>query len=185
VASIGLGAVAAPFLVEAIGIRGAFVAVGAFLPILVALTWRPLVAADVASPPPADLDLLRGVPFLAPLPAPTLETLASRAGRARLPAGATILRQGERGDRFYVVADGEVEVSPGGAEPSVHGRGGYFGEIALLRDLPRTATVTARTDVDLLTVEGPDFVAAVSGASTAHQAADAVVGARLGVVVPV
>jgi putative flippase GtrA len=185
VASIGVGALAAPFLVEALGIRGALVAVGAFLPVVVALTWRRLAAVDAVSHAPADVDLLRGIPFLAPLPAPTLEALAGRLERVRVPAGATIVRRGERGDRFYVVAEGEVEVTADGRAPSVEGRGGYFGEIALLRDVPRTATVTARTDAELLALEGADFVAAVTGAPRSREAADAVVGARLGVVVPV
>ena len=185
VASIGVGALVAPFLVEGIGIRWALVTVGAFLPALVALTWRTLTAVDAASPAPAEVGLLRGIPFLALLPPPTLEALARRVEHVRVPAGATIVRSGERGDRFYVVADGEVEVRVDGRPPSVEHRGGYFGEIALLRDVPRTATVTARTDAELLALEGPDFVAAVAGATPAREAADAVVGARLGVVVPV
>jgi hypothetical protein len=185
VGSIGLGALVAPFVVHALGIRWALVAVGAFLPAVVGLTWRTLVSIDAASPAPAGLDLLRNVPFLAPLPAPTLEALAGRLERVRVPAGATIVRRGERGDRFYVIADGEAEVAADEQVASVEKRGGYFGEIALLLDVPRTATVTARTDTELLALEGPDFIAAVTGAPSAHEAADAVVGARLGVVVPV
>ena len=184
VGSIGIGALVAPFVVHALGIRWALVAVGAFLPAVVAATWRTLVSIDVASPVPAGLDLLRGVPFLAPLPAPTLEALAGRLERVRVPAGATIVERGERGDRFYVVADGEVEVAAEEQVPAVETRGGYFGEIALLRDVARTATVRARTEAELLALEGPDFVAAVTGAPSAHEAAEAVVGARLGVVVP-
>ena len=76
-------------------------------------------------------------------------------------------------------------MSVDGRPTSVEGRGGYFGEIALLRDVPRTATVTARTAAELLALEGADVVAAVAGAGPASEAADAVVGARLGVVVPV
>jgi MFS family permease len=185
VGSIGIGALVAPFVVHALGIRWALVAFGVFLPAVVAVTWRTLVAIDGASPAPAGLDLLRGIPFLAPLPAPTLEALAGRLERVRVPAGATIVERGDRGDRFYVIADGEVEVAAEEQVPSVERRGGYFGEIALLRDVPRTATVKARTDTELLALEGPDFVAAVTGAPSAHEAAEAVVGARLGVVVPV
>ena len=185
VASIGVGALVAPFLVEGLGIRWTLVAVGAFLPAAVALTWRTLAAVDAASPAPAEVDLLRVVPFLAPLPPPTLEALARRVAHVRVPAGTPIVSAGERGDRFYVVADGEVEVSVDGRPTLVEGRGGYFGEIALLRDVPRTATVTARTEAELLALEGADFVAAVAGAGPASEAAAAVVGARLGVVVPV
>jgi MFS family permease len=185
VMSIGVGALVAPFLVQAFGIRWALVVVGAFLPVIVALTWRTLAAVDAESPAPPEVDLLREIPFLAPLPGPTLEALAGRLDRMRMPAGTTIIRKGDHGDRFYVVAGGEVEVTTDERAPSVEGRGGYFGEIALLRDVPRTATVTAKTDVELLALEGPDFVAAVTGAQGASEAADAVVGARLGFVVPV
>jgi MFS family permease len=185
VGSIGIGALVAPFVVHALGIRWALVAVGAFLPVVVALTWRNLVAIDAASPAPTGLNLLQGVPFLAPLPAPTLEALAGRLERVRVRAGATIVERGERGDHFYVVADGEVEVAADEPVPLVERRGGYFGEIALLRDVPRTATVRARTDTELLALEGPDFIAAVTGAPSAHEAAEAVMGARLGLIVPV
>src|SRR5438270_443372 len=102
-----LSVLVAPFLVQASGIRWALVAVGAFLPAVVALTWRTLAAVDAASPVPPGLDLLREVPFLAPLPGPTLEALAGRLEPVRVLAGTTIIRRGDRGDRFYVVADGE------------------------------------------------------------------------------
>ena len=57
--------------------------------------------------------------------------------------------------------------------------GDWFGEIALLRDVPRTATITARTDLDLLALERDDFIAAVTGHAPSAEAAGAVVGARL------
>ena len=86
-----------------------------------------------------------------------------------------MFRKGDHGDRFYVVEEGEVEI-----EGTAHGPGSFFGEIALLRDVPRTATVTARTDVRLLTLDRDEFLAAVTGHEPAEAAADAVVTARLG-----
>ena len=74
-----------------------------------------------------------------------------------------IVREGDSGDRFYIVAEGVVEVSQNGAVLSELGAGGYFGEIALIRDIPRTATVTASTPVVLYALDREDFLAAVTG----------------------
>ena len=186
VGSIGLGAAAAPALVAWLGPRSALVAAGSLLPAAVALSWRRLVAIDAASVvPERALDLLRAIPIFAPLPAVTLEHLASRLTPVRLAAGEEVFRRGDRGDRFYVVAEGEIEIAPEGRPPSVHGPGSSFGEIALLRDVPRTATARAVTDVELLALEPDDFVAAVTGHAPSREAADAVIATRIGPLVPV
>jgi CRP-like cAMP-binding protein len=90
-----------------------------------------------------------------------------------------VFAAGERGDRFYVIDDGEVEVSADDRRLAVGGPGAYFGEIALLRDVPRTATVTARSDVSLYLLDRDEFVAAVTGHASSREAADAVVASRL------
>ena len=179
--TVGLGAVAAPLLIETIGERAALVVTGALLPLLAALSWRALQRVDAtAHAPGVELDLLRGVPMFAPLPGATLEHLASSLLPVEVEAGAPVFRAGDRGDRFYLVADGEVEISLDGRAPEPLGPGGWFGEIALLRDVPRTATVTARSDSQLLALDRDEFVAAVTGHPESAEAADAVVGARLG-----
>jgi MFS family permease len=179
-ATIGLGSVLAPLLVSLLGVRGALIATGAILPALAALTWRSLVAIDAAVEVPAqEIALLRGVPFLAGLPTPTLERLAEKLEPVALGAGTVVFRQGEEGDRFYVVARGAVEVVAGGRRLASFGEGYYFGEIALLHGVPRTATVTAASDVGLYALERDDFLAAVTGHAPTVEQADAVIGRRL------
>jgi MFS family permease len=179
--SIGIGAILAPLLTTVLSARGALIAAGGGLSLLVLLFWRPLSAVDAAAAgPESELALLRGIPIFAPLPPVTLEELASRLSRVRVPAGEVVFRRGDPGDRFYVIGEGEVAVTLDGRSPATLGRGAYFGEIALLRDLPRTATVTARTEVELYALERDVFIAAVTGHAPSAEAADAVIASRLG-----
>jgi CRP-like cAMP-binding protein len=97
-----------------------------------------------------------------------------------MKAGQELVRQGDPGDRFYIVDSGSVEVVVDGLPTAMLGPGDYFGEIALLRDVPRTATVRAREDGLLLTLTHDAFVPAVSGYSRSLASAEAVVGLRLG-----
>jgi MFS family permease len=180
-ATTAFGAILAPRLIDLIGIRGSLVTVGAVLPVLFVITRLELVALDDrAVDRDPQVELLRGVPMFAPLTPPVLEDLASRLVALQEAAGAEIVQKGEAGDRFYLVAEGEIEVLLDGQPPRREGAGSYFGEIALLRDVPRTATVRAATDVQLYALERDDFVAAVTGHAGSAQAAEAVVGARLG-----
>jgi hypothetical protein len=179
VGTIGLGAILAPVLIDVIGIRWSLVVTGAFLPVLAALTWRQLLTIDAESHAPADVELLAKIPIFAPLPEPTLERLAAQLEPVSPPSGTVVIRQGDAGDRFYVVADGELEVTVDGATTASLGRGDAFGEIALLRDVPRTATVTARTPVKLLALGREAFLEAVTASPPSARAADAIVGARL------
>ena len=181
-AMTALGAILAPLLIHAIGVRWSLVSFGALLPVITVATRIPLVRLDDSAVDRGrELELLRSIPIFAPLAPKVLEGLASRLVPVHAAAGDTIVREGETGDRFYVVDSGELAVSIGGKAQATQGPGDHFGEIALLRDVPRTATVTARTDVDLLALERDDFVAAVTGHSASAEAAEAVVGARLGV----
>lgn len=175
--ALGLGAILAPLLVAGLGSRGALVATGVFLPVLTVLLWRRLDAVDRAAAVPArQLELLRGIPMFAPLPAKTLERLAHALRPVHVDAGAAVVTEGELGDLFYVVDAGETEVLGRRLGP-----GGHFGEIALLRDVPRTATVTAATSLDLWTLERDEFLAAVTGHAPSRAAAEDVVDERLGV----
>jgi MFS family permease len=179
--TIGIGAVLAPLLTAALGARGALIAAGGGLSLIVLPFWGPLrrLDAETAVPRP-ELELLRELPMFAPLPPVTLERLASRLARVRVADGDHVFRRGDAGDRFYVIGEGEVAVDFEDRPPLVLGRGAYFGEIALLRDVPRTATVTARTIVELYALERDDFIGAVTGHAPSVEAADAVIADRLG-----
>jgi MFS family permease len=178
--TVGLGAVVAPLLVNWLGDRGALIVAGALLPVLVVPAWPRLVAIDVAARVPEEqLELLRGNAIFAPLPPSTLEQLADRMTEVRASAGEEIVRQGEPGDLFYVIEDGTVEVAVDGRPAHELGRGESFGEIALLRNVPRTATVTARNDVVLYALDRGTFIPAVTGSGPSLSAAEAVIGMRL------
>ncbi|HJW66314.1 MAG TPA: MFS transporter [Gaiellaceae bacterium] len=179
-ATVAAGAVIAPVLVNAFGVRWTLVVVGLLLPILAILTHASLVRIDREPADPRGLELLRNIPMFSPLSPPVLEQLAAGLAPVSASAGEEIIRVGDHGDRFYVVSSGEVEVFVDGRPPKREGEGTYFGEIALLRDVPRTATVRAATDVELYALDRDDFLPAVTGHAGSAQAAEAVIGARMG-----
>jgi MFS family permease len=181
IVTIGVGALVAPLLVEVIGARGALVVFGLLLPVFVALSWGGVTYLDrTLDTAPRDTSLLRGIPLFAPLGEPAVERLAGSLRPVHVDAGETIFRQGDDGDLFYLVRSGEVEVSVDGTEPRVLGPGDFFGEIALLRSVPRTATVLARTDVELDALDREPFLETVTGHGGSAEAAETIVAARLG-----
>jgi MFS family permease len=176
--AVGLGSIAATWIVAGVGARAAFVIVGAILPVLTLVVWRLLVRIDrEVLAPTRELALVDGVPMFEPLSIAAKEHMAGRLIEVPVNASEVVIRTGEPGDRFYIVADGELEVTNG-----VHakaGSGDFFGEVALIRDVPRTATVTATVSSLLYALERDDFLAAVTGHSAVRSAGDAVVAARL------
>lgn len=181
VGSIGLGVALAPILVSAIGIRGALLASGLVLPVLAAILWRRLAPLDELHLVGDELlTLLRSVAIFAPLELPALERLARAAVPVTAAGRETVVVQGEPGDRYYVIRAGEVEVSAAGKPLRVLGPGEGFGEIALLREVPRTATVAALRRSELLAIDRHDFLEAVNGSPSSREAADLVIDVRLG-----
>jgi CRP-like cAMP-binding protein len=151
--------------------------------VLVLLSFRRLRRIDAgAAAPLAELELLHAVPMFAPLSVAAKEQVAARIVPVRAPAGSTIIRVGDVGDRFYVIVSGLTAVTMGGRPLSDRGPGEYFGEIALLRDVPRTATITAREDTELRAIERDDFLAAVTGHSLSRSQAETIVDERLATV---
>jgi MFS family permease len=181
VVSLGIGAAIAPALVSWLGIRGALLASGAVLPVLVAVLWRRLLPLDESELIADEIvNLLRSIAIFQPLELPALERLARSAVPLEPEAGAVVVAQGETGDRYYVIRAGELEVSTNGAPVRTLTVGEGFGEIALLRDVPRTASVTALTDSRLYALERDHFLDAVNGSPSSQEAADAMIDMRLG-----
>jgi MFS family permease len=176
--ALALGSIATPVLVRELGARTAFVLVGFLLPMLALAGYRRMRALDAESVPTRQQDLVDDVPMFAPLSLAAKERLASKLVPLDVPADATIVRAGDVGDRFYIVDSGTVRVTLESGDKE-SGAGEYFGEIALLRDVLRTATVTAATATRLYALERADFLAAVTGHALAEAAAEDVVGDRL------
>jgi hypothetical protein len=180
-AALAAGSILASVLIDALGVAGALIVAGS-LPALAAVgAWPLLRRAEAAAVVPSrEIDLLRGVPMFEPLPLATIEDLASSLGWLSVEPGSRIIVAGEPGDRFYIVDDGAVDIAADDRAPSRLERGGSFGEIALLRDVPRTATVTAVGPVRLAFLERERFIAAVTGHRASAAAADDVVRGHLG-----
>jgi len=178
--ALALGSISAPAVVEAIGPRPALAVVGAILPLLTLVTWRGLVDIDRSVAAPAEeLAVIEGVPMFAPLSIAAKEHLAATLTPVSVAAGDVVIRAGDVGDRFYIVYRGKLEV----VAPGVHttaGDGDYFGEIALIRDVPRTATITALADSQLYAMDRNDFLAAVTSHSGVRAESEVVVEQRQG-----
>jgi hypothetical protein len=167
-----LGSVLAQVVIALAGVRAALVAVQVVLVLLIVGTARRLVHIDAAADAPVvEIRLLRRIPLFSPLPGPALEGVARAAQPVSFAAGESIIGEGELGDRYFAIANGEVDVSMEGRYVRTMGRGEGFGEIALLADVPRTATVVARTPVELLAIERPAFLTAVTGHDASRRAA--------------
>lgn len=178
--TVGVGAALAPGLVALLDTRGALIVTGLILPVAAVAAWPLLRHADAGAVVPAgELSLLRAVPMLGALPMTTIEELAGQLEARRYDPGSRIITRGEVGDRFYILASGRVRVAIPGHEPHGLGPGESFGEIALLRDVPRTATVTAADAVEVLALDRDAFLAAVSGDRLSRRAAETVVQQRL------
>ena len=179
-AGIAIGSIATPGLVSWLGPRGALIAAGAVLPVLLVWLWPSLRRIDAEARIAVEpLDLLRKIDFFALLPEPVLERLAGGATAVSVAPFQPVVAQGETGDRFYVIAEGRAAVEINDAESRELGPGDFFGEIALLRDVPRTATVRALEPIRLYAVERDEFIAAVTGHAPTHAEAESVVTSRL------
>ncbi|HEY1564528.1 MAG TPA: MFS transporter [Gaiellaceae bacterium] len=179
-AATAVGALVAPGLVSWLGPRGALVAAGAFLPVLLVPLWPSLRRIDaearIAEEP---LELLRRIAIFAQLPEAVLERLAGAATTVSTAQEQVVVSRGEAGRHFYVIASGRAVVELDDGSTRELGPGDFFGEIALLRDVPRTATVRALDPLRLYAVERDDFLAAVTGHAPTLAATENIVASRL------
>jgi len=179
-ASLAIGSIVAAALLAVAGTGGAFVAAGLALIGFTALSWRRLLRTDAAGTVrPRELAALMHVPFFAPLSGQALERLAAALIPVSVRAGSSIIVQGQLGDRFYIIGSGEVRIDVDGTPVRTLGPGDSFGEIALLHDIPRTASVSALIPVELLALDRHHFVETVTGQPAAAEAAEAVIHAHL------
>lgn len=160
---LSIGAVMAPLAIAVVGERAAFVLAGAVLAVPAVFALRSLAALDRSGVVAAGrIRLLRDLTLFAPLPANDLERLALASDRCPAAKGDRLIEQGAVGDRFYAVESGRYEVVKDGRPVALLGPGDFFGEIALLRDVPRTAAVTCVEAGDLVVLGREPFLTAMS-----------------------
>jgi MFS family permease len=179
IGGMALGALLMPLLIATIGLRWGLAVIGTAVSACVLVGSAALRRVDRVALAPPGLELLRSVPLLTLLPEPTLQGLARKLIRVEVAAGEVVIREGDEGDRFYVVETGTLQVSKGGRLGATLGPGDFAGEIALLRDVPRTATVTATEPTVLQALERAVFIPAVTGQGAFGEAADAAIATRL------
>ena len=163
--AMAIGSYVISLVVRGLGLGPAMVALG--IAVLVSMVWTTArfrrLGGDVA-PPPADvIDRLLQDPVFEHLAIAALSRLTVSLERVSVPAGVAVISEGELGDQYYLIVDGTVDVTIAGRFVRTMAAGDSFGEIALLRGLPRTATVTTTTTVELFAVARDDFLQAVTG----------------------
>jgi MFS family permease len=171
--AIALGTLVTPAVVDALGLDGALLAM-AFAPFALGLLGYPTLAdidratSERAAALAPRVAFMEQLGFFATAARPVLERLAGLATKVSAPAGTAVVREGDAADALYALVDGEVEVTARGEthdEAHVIRRmspPSYFGEIGVLERIPRTATVTALTDLSLLRIEGDALLRALT-----------------------
>ncbi len=179
IAAIAVGSLIAPLLIHLFGVRGSLIGLGVLVTAYAISTIPRLRKLDQRLTEPEGLSALRTVGIFESLHPSVLEEMAHQLESVTVSAGQAVVREGDVADRFYVIAEGEVEVSHGDVVIRRETAGDFFGEIGLLRNVPRTATVTAVTDVKLWALDRSTFLGAVTGTGAARVAAEDVVSRRI------
>jgi MFS family permease len=179
-AGLAVGALLVPALAHLGGNRLAVLGVAAVLPLAAVAGGRAVFRLDAGTAVPVvEIALLRSLPLFAELPAPAIEGLAAALRPVRLEAGAVLIRQGDPGDAYFAIAAGELDAEQDGHFLGRYGRGDGVGEIALLRAVPRTATVTAHTAATVYQLDRDLFLTAVLGHVPTRRQAEGIAAARL------
>ncbi len=179
IGAMAIGALLMPLFIASIGLRAGLAVIGAAVTVAVFFSWRGLGRIDRTVLAPAGIGLLRTVEIFRSLPEPIIERLARALVPATAAAGDVVIREGDQGDVVYVIESGAVDVTKDGALIARLGPGDVFGEIALLRAVPRTATVTATSDAVFQTLDRDVFLPAVTGDRDAHEVAETGITTRL------
>ncbi len=179
IASMALGSVLMPLLLHLFGLRWALAILAIGISAVVLPFMGRLRRMNASLGEPDGLRLLRALPLFAPLEPKSLELVAQQLVRREVAAGETVITEGEAGDVFYVVESGALTASFRGEVLSHQGPGDPFGEIALLRDVPRTATVVADEPTVLYSLDRDAFLAAVTGNSEVSGQADDLIARRI------
>jgi MFS family permease len=179
--AMALGALVAPLLLHTLGLRASLAGLGAVVAAYALSTWPQMRKLDRSLAAPATLPLLQTMALFAPLTPSMQETLARKLVEVEVPSGTVVVAEGDVSDRFFLIESGELEVTRGGVVLRSESTGDFFGEIGLLRDVPRTATVTATTAARLYALDRSDFLDAVTGQDEALAATEDVVSRRLAV----
>jgi MFS family permease len=179
IVAMAVGAAMMAPLIAAVGLQWSLAILAVIVVAAVLPAFGRLRRMDDELRDPAGLVLLRGLPLFAPLEPKSLEAIAQQLVRVEVPAGDPVITEGAEGDRFYVIESGALTASHQGQVLSQMGPGDPFGEIALLRDVPRTATVVADTDSVLYALDRAEFLAAVTGSTEVNTRADDLISRRI------
>ena len=167
-----VGTVAAQVAVTSVGASDGLILLGGGLLLVLLVTARQLWRADrSADVPVVSIALMRSMPLFAPLPPAAIEAVARAARERSFEPGDVIIREGDEGHSYFVIVDGEVDVSVRNAFIRSRARGEGVGEVALLAEVPRSATVQASTEVRVLEIDRGPFLLAVTGNDAALTAA--------------
>jgi MFS family permease len=172
IAGMALGSLSMPLLINTVGLRSGLLVLGTFVGALSLLSIARLRKIDTIALAPEGLELLASVDLFAPLPERAIERLARSAAVVAVAAGEEVFHEGDAGDRYYVIESGEAEIVITSDLSTYAGRGEGFGEIALLRDVPRQATVRAVSDLVLRAIDRRTFLAVVTGHEETEAKAD-------------
>jgi len=182
---LALGVVLVRVAIAIGGLKAALITPAVVALVLIAGLWRKLQRIDaMATVPQVEIQLLRSIPIFAALPAPSIEGVARELQSVTVSPGTVVIKEGERGDRYYVVADGEMAISRDGRLLQTVSRGDGFGEIALIHDVPRQASVTAVTDACLYALHKELFVQTVTGHVVAASVVGTIISGHLGDDIP-
>jgi hypothetical protein len=179
-AGLAVGSLLVPLLVHLGGSTLALIGTAALLPLAALACGRSLLRLDAEAPVPVvEIALLRTLPLFAELPVPAVEGLAAALTPVEVPAGAVLIRQGDEGDAYYAIAAGEFDVVQDDQFLRRCRRGDGVGEIALLHNVPRSASIIARTPATVYELRREPFLTAVLGHAPTRLQASRIAETRL------